>query len=246
MRRQQQQQQQQQQPDGPPSAASRQQPQQQAPAASEPAAVVDNSPDRWEVNKPVERRSELLTEELNDCFGRFWTWVTCGGPTARMRQLYINGKLSRLVRWGCESVCGAWSVRAAAAGGGRSCCARARHIAATHAFPTDQAQHATRCWDEYTRFKNCLVGKLNPDAQLAVLPGPHPLWHIRTRKEAGAFWRQHFAHLGAGATTGGGGGSSSSSSSSAREGGGQQQQQQAHGPPPLGEAPLRFDVTTKG
>lgn len=35
---------------------------------------------------------------------------------------------------------------------------------------------------------------------LAVLPGPHPVWHIRSRKEAAAFWRQHYAHLGAAAT----------------------------------------------
>jgi hypothetical protein len=55
----------------------------------------DTSPDRWEVNKPVERRSQILTEEYNDCWGRFWTWVSCGGPAARMRQLYVNGRLSR-------------------------------------------------------------------------------------------------------------------------------------------------------
>jgi hypothetical protein len=70
--------------------------------------------DKWLINKPVERRSEALSEELNECFGRFWTWVSCGGPAARMRQLYVNGRLSR-------------------------------------------------CWDEYTRFKNCMIGKLNPD-----------------------------------------------------------------------------------
>lgn len=79
-----------------------------APLAAAPAE------DQWQVNKPVERRSEALSEELNDCFGRFWTWVSCGGPAARMRQLYVNGRLSR-------------------------------------------------CWDEYTRFKNCMIGKLNPD-----------------------------------------------------------------------------------
>jgi hypothetical protein len=58
----------------------------------------------------------------------------------------------------------------------------------------------SKCWDEYTRFKNCLIGKLNPDQQIQVLPGPHPVWHIRSRKEAAAFWRDHYRHLGAGAT----------------------------------------------
>lgn len=77
---------------------------QQAPAAGQqqqqqqqPVIEADNSPDRWEVNKPVERRSQILTEEYNDCIGRFWTWVSCGGPAARMRQLYVNGRLSRCV-----------------------------------------------------------------------------------------------------------------------------------------------------
>lgn len=107
--------------------------------------------DQWQVNKPVERRSEELTAELQDCYDRFWTWVTCGGPAARIRQLYTTGKLSK-------------------------------------------------CWDEYTRFKNCLVGKLNPDNQVTVLPGPHPVWRIRTRREAAAFWKQHYSHLGAAAT----------------------------------------------
>ncbi|KAF6264734.1 hypothetical protein COO60DRAFT_1654904 [Scenedesmus sp. NREL 46B-D3] len=115
-----------------------------AAAAPAPAPVVHDE-DKWLINKPVERRSEALSEELNDCFGRFWTWVSCGGPAARMRQLYVNGRLSR-------------------------------------------------CWDEYTRFTNCMVGKLNPDQQglqwrqqvhnaragacvwvITVLPGPHPL-----------------------------------------------------------------------
>jgi hypothetical protein len=75
----------------PAQAAGQQQQQQQ------PLPEADNSPDRWEVNKPVERRSQILTEEYNDCFGRFWTWVSCGGPAARMRQLYVNGRLIRCV-----------------------------------------------------------------------------------------------------------------------------------------------------
>lgn len=71
--------------------------QQEAQQQPQPAPKQPQPPDedKWVVNKPVERRSELLTEELNDCFGRFWTWVACGGPAARMRQLYINGRLSR-------------------------------------------------------------------------------------------------------------------------------------------------------
>ncbi|WIA16833.1 hypothetical protein OEZ85_013770 [Tetradesmus obliquus] len=122
-----------------------------AAATAAPPAVVHDE-DKWLINKPVERRSEALNEEYNDCFVRFWTWVSCGGPAARMRQLYINGRLSR-------------------------------------------------CWDEYTRFKNCMIGKLNPDQVITVLPGPHPVWHIRSKKDAAAFWRQHYAHLGAAATS---------------------------------------------
>jgi hypothetical protein len=97
--------------------------------------------DKWLINKPVERRSEALSEELNDCFTRFWTWVSCGGPAARMRQLYVNGRLSR-------------------------------------------------CWDEYTRFKNCMIGKLNPDQVgaghgllflLFVLCGMHVFFAVQIR-----------------------------------------------------------------
>lgn len=111
-----------------------------------------------------------------------------------------------------------------------ACPAAAAH--ATVALTTCHARKRThaRCWDEYTRFKNCLIGKLNPDQQVAVLPGPHPLWHIRTRKEAGAFWRQHYAHLGAAATD-------SESSSGGTSGGSAQQ-------PVVDEAQLRPDVTT--
>lgn len=84
-----------------------------------------------------------------------------------------------------------------------------------------------RCWDEYVRFKNCMIGKMNPDQQIAVLPGPHFLWHIRTRKQAAEFWTQHYAHLGAGATN-------------------QQQQQQANQQQPgVDEPKLRADVTSR-
>jgi hypothetical protein len=69
-----------------------------------------------------------------------------------------------------------------------------------------------------------MIGKLNPDQQLTVLPGPHFLWHIRTRKQAAAFWTQHYAHLGAGATNS------------------EQQQQQG---PEVDESKLRPDVTSK-
>jgi len=74
--------------------------QQQPPAGGQQEQQQSQQPqqpveDKWEVNKPVERRSQVLTEELNDCLGRFWTWVSCGGPAARMRQLYVNGRLSR-------------------------------------------------------------------------------------------------------------------------------------------------------
>eukprot|EP00879_Flechtneria_rotunda_P015810 GHRR01016533.1.p1 GENE.GHRR01016533.1~~GHRR01016533.1.p1 ORF type:complete len:171 (+),score=50.44 GHRR01016533.1:26-538(+) len=123
----------------------------QPPAAAE-QQLYQRREDPIIVDTLVERRSEALTEELNDCFSRFWTWVSCGGPAARIRQLYVNGKLSR-------------------------------------------------CWDEYTRFRNCLLGKLNPDQQIQILPEPHPVWQIRTRREAEDFWRRQYAHLGAGATS---------------------------------------------
>lgn len=88
-----------------------------------------------------------------------------------------------------------------------------------------------RCWDEYVRFKNCMIGKLDPDQQIAVLPGPHFLWHIRTRKQAGAFWKQHYAHLGAGATQ--------------QEQDGQGQATQPPPPPPVDESKLQPDVTSR-
>jgi hypothetical protein len=141
-------------------------PEQQPPP---PAAAED----QWTVNKPVERRTQALNEEMSDCLGCFWSWVTCGGPAARVRQLYVQGRLSR-------------------------------------------------CMDEYIKFKNCMVAKLDPDKTLELLPGPHPLWRIRTRKQAGEFWREQYAHLGAapaaaqpsqeqGTHTAGGASSSSSS-----------------------------------
>jgi len=43
----------------------------------------------------VERRSEVLTEQLNDCFSLMWDWALCGGPKARVRQLYVHGRLQR-------------------------------------------------------------------------------------------------------------------------------------------------------
>lgn len=44
---------------------------------------------------PVERRSEVLTEQLNDCFQLLWDWALCGGPKARLHQLYVHGRLAR-------------------------------------------------------------------------------------------------------------------------------------------------------
>lgn len=104
--------------------------------------------DQWVVNKPVERRTQAVNEELHDCLGCFWGWVTCGGPGARVRQLYVQGRLSR-------------------------------------------------CMNEYTKLKNCLLGKLDEDKQISLLPGPHPIWHIRTKQQASQFWSAQYAHLGA-------------------------------------------------
>lgn len=66
-------------------------------APASPPAAADAAPKEnpWEVNKPVERRTQALNEEMHDCLYCFWSWITCGGPGARVRQLYVNGKLSR-------------------------------------------------------------------------------------------------------------------------------------------------------
>jgi hypothetical protein len=114
-----------------------------ASAASGPAAEGAPPPPEenpWEVNKPVERRSQQLNEEAHDCLYCFWSWITCGGPGARVRQLYVNGKLSR-------------------------------------------------CMDDYVRLKNCLIFKMDPEQDINVIPGPHPVWRIRTRKQAAQFWQ---------------------------------------------------------
>jgi hypothetical protein len=138
-------------------------------AATNPQKVEEKE-DIWESSKPVERRCEALTEELHDCLGLFWSWVTCGGPGARVRQLYVNGRLSR-------------------------------------------------CADEWTRLRTCVAiraasaaaplsssgggdgggGGKSGEVDVVINPGPHPVWRIRSRKEAGAFWAQNYAHLGAGA-----------------------------------------------
>lgn len=123
----------------------------ESPAEQEQAAAgASTAPadDIWEVNKPVERRCTALNEEGTDCLGLFWRWVTCGGPGARISQLYVNGKL-------------------------------------------------TRCMDEFTRLRQCMAGKLDADAGAVLMPGPHPLWRIRTRREAGSFWAEQYEHLGA-------------------------------------------------
>jgi hypothetical protein len=101
------------------------------------------------VNKPVERRTQALNAEAHDCLYCFWSWITCGGPGARVRQLYVNGKLSR-------------------------------------------------CMDDWTRLKNCMVFKLDPEKDMQLIPGPHPVWRIRSRKEAAAFWKDNYKHLAEG------------------------------------------------
>lgn len=116
-----------------------------APAAAPPAAAAAAAPeppkeDPWEVNKPVERRSAALNEEAHDCLHCFWSWITCGGPGARVRQLYVNGRLAR-------------------------------------------------CRDDFTRLKNCMIFKMDPEQDMNVIPGPHPVWRIRTRKQAAEFWQ---------------------------------------------------------
>lgn len=54
-----------------------------------------------------------------------------------------------------------------------------------------------RCMDEYLRFKDCLVGKMRPEKKVKVEPEPHPLWSIRSRREASDFWAESYEHLGA-------------------------------------------------
>lgn len=114
------------------------------PAGAAPPAATPPPPppkeDPWEVNKPVERRTSALNEEARDCLFCFWSWITCGGPGARVRQLYVNGKLSR-------------------------------------------------CMDDWTRLRNCMVMKMDPEKEVMLIPGPHPLWRIRSRKQAAEFWQ---------------------------------------------------------
>jgi len=105
-----------------------------APPAPQPEENI------WEVNKPVERRTQALNEESHDCLYCFWSWITCGGPGARVRQLYVNGKLSK-------------------------------------------------CMDDWSRLKNCMIFKMDPEKDMTVIPGPHPVWRIRTRKQAAEFWQ---------------------------------------------------------
>lgn len=45
------------------------------------------------LDKPVERLSELRTEEDNDCAQILFDAFFCAGPTARIRQLYADGKM---------------------------------------------------------------------------------------------------------------------------------------------------------
>ncbi|KAI8464755.1 MAG: hypothetical protein J3K34DRAFT_461760 [Monoraphidium minutum] len=140
------------------------------PDAAAPAAVEEPKENPWEVNKPVERRTMALNEEMHDCLYCFWSWITCGGPGARVRQLYVNGKLSR-------------------------------------------------CMDDWARLKNCMIFKMDPEKDISVIPGPHPVWRIRTRKQAAEFWAGNYAHLREGGGGGGGGGGSGAPRGAAPPGG---------------------------
>jgi hypothetical protein len=71
---------------------------------------------------------------------------------------------------------------------------------------TPRPARAGRCMDDWTRLRNCMVMKLDEGQEIRALPATHPLWRIRSRKEASAFWREQYAHLGAGGAGGGGGG----------------------------------------
>jgi hypothetical protein len=51
--------------------------------------------------------------------------------------------------------------------------------------------------DDYTIFKDCLMGKLRTRQESSAKPQDHPLWQIRTRHEANLFWAEQYAHLGA-------------------------------------------------
>ena len=152
-----------------------------APQPSPPAQKQEED-DIWESSKPVERRSEALTDELHDCLGLFWSWVTCGGPGARVRQLYVNGRLSRCAdEWTRLRTCAA--IRAASA-----------------SSPLSALSGGEGGGDD----------KKSREVDVVINPGPHPVWRIRSRKEAGAFWRENYAHLGAGAVPNGGGGGGNS------------------------------------
>jgi hypothetical protein len=68
----------------------------------------------------------------------------------------------------------------------------------------------SRCADEWARLRTCVAiratgGGESGGMEVTVNPGPHPVWRIRSRKEAGKFWAENYAHLGAGAVGGGGG-----------------------------------------
>lgn len=140
------------------------------PDAPPPPPKIKDEDDIWESSKPVERRSQALTDELHDCLGLFWSWVTCGGPGARVRQLYVNGRLSRCAdEWARLRTCAA--IRASSGGGG---------------FLFGGGG-----------------GAGGGEVDVVVNPGPHPVWRIRSRKEARAFWGENYAHLGAGAVAAG-------------------------------------------
>ena len=52
-----------------------------------------------------------------------------------------------------------------------------------------------------------MAAKLDAERGIDYLPGPHPVWRIRTRKQAAAFWREQYGWMMQG--EGGGGGDDS-------------------------------------
>jgi hypothetical protein len=51
-----------------------------------------------------------------------------------------------------------------------------------------------------------MAAKLDAERGIDYLPGPHPVWRIRTRKQASEFWREQYGWMHGGGGDGGGGG----------------------------------------
>lgn len=58
--------------------------------------------------------------------------------------------------------------------------------------------------DDWTKLRNCMIFKMDPEKDMALIPGPHPVWKIRTRKQAQEFWQDNYRHLREGAPRQGG------------------------------------------